>query len=379
MEVTNIEQLDRSIKTFFVILAILIIIGVIMVYSSSYLYAKEIFGSSTHFFFRQLVFLLFGIILAFTVSFTRFNFWPKYGFYINIGCTLLVILTFFPGIGISVKGARRWLDLLYFNFQPGELIKYTLILVAVNFFENFTTLSFWKKIQYSLSLIVPLALLIRQPDYGSFLICCIVIFFVCYISTFPRRWFYTIFTIGNVVGFAILFMKPYRVERILTFLDPWKNPKGSGFQMIQSYLAFANGSIFGQGLGNGNEKLLYLPEAHNDFIFSVMAEETGFIGIALVVILFLVLIFFGFRLSLVFKERITIICVSAIIFVLGLQAFLNMGVVLGLLPTKGLNLPFISYGGSSLISNFFGIGLISSALCEYRRNFRAVDNNVGRS
>ena len=149
---------------------------------------------------------------------------------------------------------------------------------------------------------------------------------------------------------------------MLTYLDPWKNPQGSGFQIIQSYMAFANGSFLGKGLGNSNEKLFYLPEAHNDFIFSVVGEELGFIGVFIVICLFLAMIYFGFKLVLKLSNRTAIIMGSAIVFVLGIQALLNMGVVLGLLPTKGLNLPFISYGGSSLICNFFGIGLLLSAV-----------------
>ena len=164
------------------------------------------------------------------------------------------------------------------------------------------------------------------------------------------------------MGICFLFTASYRIKRILTFLDPWKNPKTSGFQIIQSYLAFANGSLFGQGLGNSNEKLFYLPEAHNDFIFSVIGEELGFIGVFCIVILFLSALYLGFKLALQMKKRPALILASSAIFILGLQSFLNMAVVLGLLPTKGLNLPFISYGGSSLLSNFLGIGLLCSAV-----------------
>jgi cell division protein FtsW len=211
-----------------------------------------------------------------------------------------------------------------------------------------------------------LALLIKQPDFGSFSICFFVIAFVCFMSSFPRKYFYYSLMAGGVGGIFILFSQAYRVKRLLTYLDPWKNPQGSGFQIIQSYMAFANGSAFGQGLGNSNEKLFYLPEAHNDFIFSVIGEELGFIGVFLIICLFIAFIYFGFKLILQVRDRVGIILGSSVIFVLGLQALLNMGVVLGLLPTKGLNLPFISYGGSSLICNFFGIGLLLSVVKGYR-------------
>jgi len=183
-----------------------------------------------------------------------------------------------------------------------------------------------------------------------------------FLSSFPRKWFYTIFFTGTIAGTFILFTQAYRVERVLTFLDPWKNPTTSGFQIIQSYLAFANGSIFGQGLGKSTEKLFYLPEAHNDFIFSVIGEETGFVGVVLIIAAFIAFTYFGFKCATEINDRIKTILVSSLVFTLSLQAALNMGVVLGLLPTKGLNLPFISYGGSSLVCNLFAIGLILSAI-----------------
>lgn len=176
-------------------------------------------------------------------------------------------------------------------------------------------------------------------------------------SSFPRKYFYYSLIAGGMGGVFILFSQAYRVKRLLTYLDPWKNPQGSGFQIIQSYMAFANGSAFGQGLGNSNEKLFYLPEAHNDFIFSVIGEELGFIGVFLIICLFIAFIYFGFKLVLQVRDRVGIILSSAIIFVLGL-GHSRYGSCIGTSSTKGLNLPFISYGGSSLICNFFGIGLL---------------------
>jgi cell division protein FtsW len=152
------------------------------------------------------------------------------------------------------------------------------------------------------------------------------------------------------------------MKRLLVFLDPWKDPRGSGFQVIQSFLAFANGSFFGQGLGNSNEKLFYLPEAYNDFIFSVVGEELGFLGVIVTVIMFMSFIFIGFKMAITLKSRVGTILLSATIFAIGFQAFMNMGVVLGVLPTKGLNLPFISYGGSSMVANLGALGLVFACL-----------------
>lgn len=362
----HISDVDRLVKAFLSTLAIIITIGMIMIWSASFILAAEKFGSSLHYIIRQLVYLGLAVTLAFSVSKTRYTFWIKYGYLINIVASMIVALTIIKGIGSAAKGASRWLTFGGMSIQPGEIVKFTVILSALSFFENWNKMDTKERLKHGASLFLPLALLIKQPDFGSFSICFIVIAFVCFMSSFPRKYFYYSLAAGGMGGLLILFSQAYRVKRMLTYLDPWKNPQGSGFQIIQSYMAFANGAIFGQGLGNSNEKLFYLPEAHNDFIFSVIGEELGFVGVFFIICLFIAFIYFGFKLILQIRDRIGIILGSAIIFVLGLQALLNMGVVLGLLPTKGLNLPFISYGGSSLICNFFGIGLLLSVVKGYR-------------
>lgn len=339
----------------------IVIFGIIMVYSSSYLYAKEIFGSSTYFFVRQFLFAIIGGLTAFVVSKTKFHFWIKYAHHINALAIVLLLLTFIPSINVEVKGAHRWIALGGVSFQPGELVKFTLLLASLNYFGNFSYLDKGEKTILAMGMAAPLLLLMGQPDFGSFIICFLLVGFVCYLGPLPKKYFYWIFSGGMALGIFALLSQPYRVQRILTFIDPWQAPQGPGFQIIQSFLAFANGAVWGQGLGNSKEKLFYLPEAHNDFIFSVIGEEFGLIGVLAVVALFIALIYTGFKLSLSVDGLPAFLLISSVVFTLGFQAFLNTGVVLGLLPTKGLNLPFISYGGSSLISNFFGIGLILSA------------------
>lgn len=366
----EMSDIDRLVKSFLSTLAIIITIGLIMVWSASFILAAEKFGSSYHYIIRQLIYLSLSVVLAFIVSRTKYTFWIKYGYLINIAASMIVALTIVKGIGSAAKGASRWLTFGGMSLQPGEIVKFTVILSAISFFENWNKMDTKERLKHGGSLFLPLLLLIKQPDFGSFSICFLVIAFVCFMSSFPRKAFYISLLGGGVGAVMILFSQAYRVKRMLTYLDPWKNPQGSGFQIVQSYMAFANGSAFGQGLGNSNEKLFYLPEAHNDFIFSVIGEELGFVGVFLIICLFIAFIYFGFRLVLQVKNRVGIILGSAVIFVLGLQALLNMGVVLGLLPTKGLNLPFISYGGSSLICNFFGIGLLLSVVKGYREQLQ---------
>ena len=362
----EIAEVDKLVKVFLSTLAIIITIGLIMVWSSSYILAKESFGTPYHYIVRQLIYLFMAISVAFAVSKTKYTFWLKYGYLINIIAAGIVALTIVKGIGASAKGASRWLSYGGLSIQPGEIVKFTVILSGLTFFENWNKMDNKERVKHGGTLFLPLALLIKQPDFGTFFICFVVISFVCFMSSFPRKYFYYSLIAGGVGGVFVLFSQAYRVKRMLTYLDPWKNPQGSGFQIIQSYMAFAKGAAFGQGLGNSNEKLFSLPEAHNDFIFSVIGEELGFIGVFILISLFVAFIYFGFKLALKLRDRVSTIMAAAIVFVLGLQALLNMGVVLGLLPTKGLNLPFVSYGGSSLLCNFFGIGLLLSVIKGYR-------------
>jgi cell division protein FtsW len=332
-----------------------------MVYSSSYIYSKEVIGTSTHFLFKQCISVIIGALLGFIVSKTKAGFWYKNIYVINAIAITLLILTFTP-LGVSVKGSQRWLSLMGLTLQPGEFIKYTVLISAVRFFDLFDKYDYKSNLVYAMNFIAPLSLLIMQPDFGTFTICAVIIAFACFISNFSRKIFVSSVVVGAIGLYGILISAPYRVKRLLTFLDPWSDPQNSGFQIIQSYLAFANGHIFGQGIGNSNEKLFYLPEAYNDFILSVLGEELGFVGVLFIVCLYVVFIYLGFKLALTIKSKISAQIIASLIFCIGLQAFLNMGVVLGLLPTKGLNLPFISYGGSSIIANLIAVGFIFSLL-----------------
>lgn len=349
----------------FLLLALLFIVllGNVMVFSSSYIFARENYGTPFHFFFRQVIYTVFGATLMIIVSKTKYTFWIKFSKHFLILSTALVALTFIPGVGVEVKGANRWINLLFFSFQPGELLKYGILFYSIYFFEVMNLGPKKEQLQSIPYLLAPLFLLVMQPDFGTFFICTSVIFFVAYLSNFKRKYLYTLLITGAASVAGVLLMAPYRVARLVTFLDPWKNPKSSGFQIIQSFLAFSNGGITGVGLGNSDEKLFYLPEAHNDFIFSVLGEELGLLGVIFFIMILMVFIYNGLKLSTSPSNNlIQTLLVAGVIFLIGFQAFLNMGVVLGVLPTKGLNLPFVSFGGSSMICNFFGVGVLLSVI-----------------
>ncbi|ATH06441.1 putative lipid II flippase FtsW [Halobacteriovorax marinus] len=371
---SRIDKLSKYLKFS---LGTLIVIGVIMVYSASYMYAKEQFGNSGYFFIKQILFVLFSLAIAFIVSKTKYKFWLKFSLHVNYAASFLLMLTFVPGFKTVVKGANRWLKIGGFTLQPGEFVKYTIVLVSIVFFERFQQFDRNKRINYLVCMGLPFVLLILQPDFGTFSICFFAMSFVCFLSSFPRKYFYSAFVAGLVMGGAVLISAPYRVKRLMAFLNPWENAQGSGFQIIQSWIGFANGGFFGTGPGNSIEKLFYLPEAHNDFIFSVIGEEFGFIGVFALVLIFTSVIFLGFSLAMKVKLRDGSLLMAAVIFVVGIQSALNMGVVLGLLPTKGLNLPFISYGGSSLMSNLFGIGMFFAVLRSYRESGDSRESDRG--
>ena len=333
-----------------------------MVYSSSYIYAKETFGYSAYFFKRQLFFTGIGLVLVFFIQRIDFKVLIQKIEIIHFSALILLICTFLPSFGISVKGSHRWLDFIFITIQPGEFVKYTLSLFAIYYFYHFNQLSSNKKFSGALQMVLPLIAFSLQPDFGSFSICLIIIGFIIFISPIPRRYFYLFFTAAGIGLFLMMTSTPYRLERFMSYLNPWQDPKRSGFQIIQSFLAFANGSYWGKGIGNSNEKLFYLPEAYNDFIFSVIGEELGFfVGVLPVLILFMLFLYLGFKIALNLESKLASMSATTIVFSIVIQAVLNMGVVLGLLPTKGLNLPFVSYGGSSLVSNFLIIGVFISA------------------
>jgi cell division protein FtsW len=352
----------EKIKKYFIYdISILVFIGLVMVWSSSWIVAKENLGSSLHFVSKQLIFLIIGSLGACALSKYTLVYWYNNISKINILTTVLLFLTFTP-MGLVIKGSSRWLSIGGFSLQPGEFVKFSVMFCAINYFQNFKDYTRNDRLLYSLNLLIPLGLLIMQPDFGTFSITALLIAFIWFMSELPRKYFYSAMVAGIISGGALLVAAPYRVKRLLTFLDPWTDPQGAGFQIIQSYLAFVNGHIFGRGIGNSNEKLYYLPEAYNDFIFSVIGEELGLVGVIFVVLFYMVFVYLGFKLALTVKSKLNTQLISAIVFAIGFQAFLNMGVVLGLLPTKGLNLPFISYGGSSLVANLLALGLLFSAL-----------------
>lgn len=272
---------------------------------------------------------------------------------------ILLILVFIPKIGISAGGARRWIRLWPSTFQPSELVK----LAMVIFLARYMSMPSYRTDSIC-SFLLPVGIMgifqvifLKQPDFGSAMSLCFLTITMLALSGIRLRYIMILAALLLPVS-AKLVMEPYRLKRILAFLDPWKDPQGAGFQLVQSFIALGSGGLRGVGLGESKQKLSFLPESHTDFIFSLVGEELGFIGASVLVSLFFFLFLRGISIANRTRDLFGYYLASGLSMMIALQALINFCVTTGLVPTKGLPLPFISYGGSSLLVNMMAIGIL---------------------
>ncbi|MBX3039543.1 MAG: cell division protein FtsW, partial [Bdellovibrionaceae bacterium] len=320
------------------------------------------YANGLYFFQRQLLFTLLGLVVLIGTASIPFHLVEKWGWALWPVASLMVIATFIPGLGVRVGGALRWIDLpLGFRFEPSELLKIAFVLLVSSLFvrsSNF--LSRIKPWWLLLILIVPFVLLLKQPDFGTFAILCMVGLSLLFAFGLKWRWIVSGFAVILPAFYFLVMLKPYRRARVEAFLDPWADPDQKGFQAIQSMLSFHSGGLTGAGLGQGQGKLFFLPEAHTDFTLAVFGEEMGFLGVSLLLLLYGFVVFRGIQLAVKAEEPFKRACALGLSMIFGLSVFINAGVVMGMLPTKGLTLPFMSYGGSSLLCLCFLFGLLLS-------------------
>lgn len=335
--------------------------GIVMVYSASSIMAAKRFHDGFYFLKRQGIFALIGFGVMFFAMRIDYHFWKRAAVPILLGCLALLLLVLVPGIGGSAGGASRWIKLPGFSLQPSEVAKIALIMyMAYSLDKKQEKVKFFSSgfLPYMVILAILLALLIKQPDLGSSLTLGVVAIIMLFAAGTRPTYIVSMFLLTLPFLYFLVMNVDYRRRRILAFLNPWQDPTNTGFQIIQSWLAFGTGGIFGQGLGEGKQKLFYLPEAHTDFILSVVGEELGFIGVIVIAAMFFLLVQRSIRVSLQAEDDFGRFLAFGIAVLLGIEAFVNMWVVTGLLPTKGLALPFISYGGSSLIITLFAVGVL---------------------
>ncbi len=333
-----------------------------IVYSASSHLAEHRLGDSYFYLKKQALFCIIGFSLMILTKNIPCTLYSKLVYPLLICSLCLLVLLFVPGIGHKVGGATRWLPLPGgFSFQPSELVKFSLVIfMAYSISKKGSDMETFSKgfLPHLLITGLFMLLIVLQPDLGTAIIIGCWLMLLLFVGGVKSWQLFSLMTFSSLIVWQLILRVDYRMQRWLAFLNPWDDPLGIGFQITHSFMAFGSGGLFGSGLGNGKQKLFYLPEPHTDFALSIAGEELGFLGVAVIIILFGMLIMRGIKVALNARDLYSSYLAFGLICLIGLQATINMGVVMGLLPTKGLTLPFISYGGSSLLFNFISIGIL---------------------
>jgi cell division protein FtsW len=340
---------------------ILVCVGIVMIYSASAIYAFENMGDSSYYLKRHLIYVFIGFLSALTVMSFDYRHLKKAAKPMVLCSFLLLLLLLVPGIGKQVGGARRWFRFMGISFQPSEFAKFAMIVYVAEFLsrKKSEVKAFFQGFLPVLMVLGIMSLLIIiQPDLGTVLAMVTICFIMFFVAGVRLSHIFSFILLSMPVLYVLVFSVPYRRRRILAFIDPWADPQGTGFQIIQSLVALGSGGFNGVGLGQGKQKLLYLPAAYTDFIFSIIGEELGFLGTAAIVILLILFLVQSTKICLKAQDTFGRYLCFGLISCLVTEAIVNMGVTTSLLPTKGLPFPFISYGGTSLVFNMIYVGLI---------------------
>ena len=348
-------------KSLLLSIILLTLFGLIMIYSASSIWAEYKFNDAFKYFKSQLFFLIIGYIMMFFISKIPADYYLKYSNHILFICLTLLILVLIPGIGTVRNGSRSWFGIGPFGIQPSEATKLGLIIFTSKYLTNNKI----KEVKTSilpilLILIIVFGLIMLQPDLGTGVIIVMAIVSLLFVAGVNMSFFVKLGIIGLLGIIALIIIAPYRIARITAFLNPWQDPLGSGFQIIQSLYAIGPGGLLGMGLGNSIQKHFYLPEPQTDFIFAIISEELGFLGVLIVSTLFLIIIYQGFKIAISCEDKFKKYLAYGITFSLAFQTILNLMVVVGLIPVTGVTLPFLSYGGSSLLVSMSEMGILFS-------------------
>jgi len=358
--VPKTQRLQRDTRLLLGLVLVLTVIGVIFIYSASSIYALEKFGSAQYYLKKQLIYLLPALATFFFFSLIPIALLKRFIPAFFLGSLLLCLITILPQWSVKIHGSRRWLTLLGCSFQPSELLKFSLFLYLGLLLErkqHYLRSFAHCYLPFMVILGVSFLVLLKQPDFGSvvtILVTTIALLFVAEVNMMHLG--ITVFSALPVLLFLII-TKPYRLNRVLIFLNPWSDPRGRGFQIIQSLIAIGSGHKWGLGIANSKQKFFYLPMQHTDFIFSIIAEETGFVGSCMIITCFFVFCWLGYRICLQFEDLFAFYVSFSFVTFITLQALINLMVTTGLLPTKGLGLPFISFGGTALLVLYGMVGL----------------------
>jgi len=373
---TAVAEYDEALV--WIVLALLSI-GLVMVYSASIATAEANRATgynASYYLIRHGLFLGVGFVLGVAAFQIPVQDWQKFAPYLFVVGVLLLVLVLVHGIGREVNGSRRWLSLYIVNLQPSELMKLFAVLYAADYtvrkglLKDHLIKAFWP-----MFLIMSLvgSLLLMEPDMGAFVVICTIAVCTLFLGGFNLKVFGGLLIALPLAFAALIMFSPYRMQRMVSFMDPWSDPYGKGYQLSHSLIAFGRGEWFGVGLGGSVEKLFYLPEAHTDFLLAVIAEELGVVGVSAVIVLFAWLLIRAFAIGrqAAFLDRLYAALVAQGIAIwLGVQAMINIGVNMGVLPTKGLTLPFLSFGGSGMVVNCVAAAILLRIDWENRRMMR---------
>ena len=360
MEKTAAEG-ERPDILVLMIALILVTIGTAMIYSSSSILAMERFKDAQFFLKKQIFFVVIGMGVMVLLTKLDYHYLKKLAYPGIILSIILLLLIFIPPLGIRAGGARRWLNLGFFSFQVTELVKISIVLFLAHFLTR--KANYLKS--FSRGILIPLlvtfliiALIALQPDFGATIMIAMILMLMLFLAGCRIRHLAGLTALLIPAAVWMIMFRSYRIDRLKVFLNPWNDPGNKGFQIIQSLLSFGSGGAFGVGIGDGMQKLFYLPEPHTDFILSVIAEESGFVGVAVVIFLFVVLIIRGFMVAFRAPDLFGTLLAAGLTMVLAMGAFINIAGVMGLIPLKGLTLPFLSYGGTSLVMSLVAVGIL---------------------
>ena len=345
----------------FLSVIILSIFGIIIIYSASSIWSNYKFHDSFHYLKQQLLFFIIGIILMYYISKIDYKLYYKYSNKILLVCIILLILVLIPGIGKIRNGSRSWFGIASFGIQPSEFAKIGLIIFTSKYLENSNRyLKDYKKGVFPILfvLLIFFGLIMLQPDLGTSLVLAVSIISLLFIAGVDMKFFFIMGIIGLIGVVILIIIAPYRMDRITSFINPWKDPLGTGFQIIQSLYAVGPGGLLGNGFLNSIQKHFYLPEPQTDFIFSIISEEFGVLGVFIVVSLFSIILYRSIKISLNTKDLFSKYLSFGMIFQIIFQTLMNLMVVIGMIPVTGVTLPFLSYGGSSLLVSMASIGII---------------------
>lgn len=373
-----IAELDYAVVS---LAALLLGIGLVMVYSSSIAIAEA--GQYTgnrpaYFLIRHSVFVFVGVMAGFICFQFPMRLWQQAAPYLFVLGVLLLLVVVIPGIGKEVNGSQRWLSLGMFNLQPSELMKLLVVLYAADYTVRKAALmhSFRKGFLPMLMVMLLVGgLLLREPDFGAFVVITVTAMGVLFLGGMNWKLFAALIML-LIIGFVLLiWTSPYRLQRVMGFMDPWSDPFGKGYQLSHALIAFGRGEWFGVGLGASVEKLFYLPEAHTDFLLAVLAEELGFAGVIAVIVLFAWLTWRAFAIgnqAAQLERYFSALVAQGVGLWVGAQAAINMGVNMGVLPTKGLTLPLLSFGGSGIVANCCALAILLRVDYENRQMMKGL-------